>query len=62
MSIETIKSEMHNAGIPSTGIYTTMPSIVLDAIETVKMFGFQYWNERTSVGIKVKELVKKLSN
>lgn len=61
MTTERILTELKNENIPFTGCYSKMPEIVLNGINTVKAFGFEYWTARTTAGAKVKEVVKRLS-
>ena len=44
-----------------SGIYQSLPQIIVDAVEDVRIFGMQYWIERTSTGETVKAIVAKLA-
>ena len=44
-----------------SGIYQSLPQIIVDAVEDVRIFGMQYWLERTSAGNTVKAIVAKLA-
>ena len=56
-----IETKLKESGIPTTGIYSTMVKDIKDSIETVKMFGKDYWLERTCAGIKVINIVLELA-
>lgn len=59
---EQVIIEINKAGFNTTsGIYSSLVDIVLDAIETVKTFGFDHWESQTTTGAKIKAIVKQLS-
>ena len=57
---EIIK-ELDEAGISYTGVYEKLPNIIFNAVDTVKDLGYDYWESSTTTGVKVKDIVKKLS-
>ena len=56
-----INNRLEAAGINPTGIYANMANIIEDAILTVREFGYEKWENQTSAGKTVKEIVKELS-
>lgn len=61
MKNQEIKSRLEAAGLRTTGVYFEMPQIVADAIETVKLFGFEKWEKETSLGKKARDIVKEMA-
>lgn len=57
-----IKNKLTESGIKAEGINSNIVKIIEEAIDTVNTFGFDYWLNITSSGIKIKNIVKSLSN
>jgi ribosome maturation protein Sdo1 len=55
--VELIKQH----GISATGIYGVLPEMILEAVQDVDIYGFEYWEQRTVLGAKVKAIVKELT-
>jgi hypothetical protein len=55
--IELLKEK----GINPQGTYSGLVGLIKDAIEFVKVFGYENWEQTTSTGKAIKEIVKKLS-
>jgi len=43
-----------------SGLNSGLVNIVIDAIDTIKTFGYAYWENNTSAGKITKEIVKSL--
>jgi hypothetical protein len=58
---EQIENELKNAGINPVS-YAFLVTLIEEGIETVKLFGYENWITRTTAGITVKNIVKKLTH
>lgn len=58
--LTTIREELNVNGIPTTGLYSTLPEIVYKAIIACNMNGFENWSSSSIFSDKVKNVVKKL--
>ena len=57
----TIETKLSEANVSTTGSNSNVINFIADAIETVKIFGFESWLNQTTAGAKIKEIVKSLS-
>lgn len=58
---ERIEKKLKEAGISTQGCYASLPGGILSAIETVKIFGYEYWEQHSTYGFLIKQIVKDLS-
>ena len=59
--MEEIKAEIEKAGIILTESNKNLPEIISDAIDTVRAFGYITWLNESTMGLKVRNIVKKLA-
>ncbi len=57
-----IKSELENAGIPTTGAYSKMILLVRSAIISVRMGSFDSWEATSIFSQKMKSFIKDLAS
>lgn len=58
--LDPIRKELEANRIPTTGLYSTLPEIVSNAIIACNMNGFENWSKSSIFSEKVKLVVKKL--
>jgi len=62
MTLDQIKQEMKNEGIPTTGSYESFALVIKRALVMIESFDYNYWESKSTMGSKTKDLVKRLSN
>ena len=54
-----MSAELNAINIRPIGVYASLPYIMAEAVETVKMFGYDTWSANSCLGNALKAIVKK---
>lgn len=57
MTPEIAAQALRQNGIEPVGSFSSLPQIIVDAVETVNAFGKDFWLESTTAGRIVKKIV-----
>ena len=60
--IATMSAELIARNINAVGSYETLPAKMAEAVETVKLFGYDVWEKNSCMSSALKEIVKKYAD
>jgi len=59
---DIVLQKMKDNNIPSSGSYSKMQELIIEAVDTCKKLGYDFWVNSTTTGNSVKKTVKELLN
>lgn len=52
---------LRDRGINPVGSYANLPDTIIDAVEDIKLFGWNYWKKRTTMGGQIEEIIREIT-